>query len=57
MLVIFTLNVYIVFSFVIMFKYFFVSFFKAFNYWLDVPDKHMEYITEIIEMLHNASLL
>lgn len=33
------------------------SLLNAFNVWLQVPEKPLQQITEIIQMLHNASLL
>uniref|UniRef100_A0A8C4QE95 Geranylgeranyl diphosphate synthase 1 n=1 Tax=Eptatretus burgeri TaxID=7764 RepID=A0A8C4QE95_EPTBU len=30
---------------------------EAFNYWLKIPDEKFQVIIEVIEMLHNASLL
>ncbi|KNC46088.1 farnesyltranstransferase [Thecamonas trahens ATCC 50062] len=30
---------------------------KAFNHWLEVPDEQVRKISEVVEMLHNASLL
>lgn len=30
---------------------------RAFNYWLNIPEDKLEKIEEVIQMLHNASLL
>ena len=30
---------------------------KAFNYWLKIPEEKLAIISEVTQMLHNASLL
>lgn len=30
---------------------------RAFNYWLNIPDEKLRVIENIVQMLHNASLL
>lgn len=30
---------------------------QAFNFWLEVPENHIKVVSEIVEMLHNASLM
>jgi geranylgeranyl diphosphate synthase type 3 len=30
---------------------------RAFNYWLNIPEDKLQAIENIIEMMHNASLL
>ncbi|CAG2164906.1 unnamed protein product [Oppiella nova] len=33
------------------------KFIQAFNIWLQIPDKHLLMVSEVIELLHNSSLL